>query len=123
MNLALAVVYRLAVNAIGLGAAALIFRHVAVSGFGALILAAAVLTLCNAFVKPLLTLISIPFLVLTLGLFYIIISGLVIMLVSWLVGGYYVGGLWTAIGVAFVVGLVNLLFDVFYENKSLRRVQ
>lgn len=114
------IIYRLAVNTIGLGVAVALFRHVSVAGFGTLVIAAVILSIFNFFVKPVLTFISIPFLVLTLGLFYIIISGLVVMLVAWVVPGFYVDGLWAAIGVAAMVGIINFVFDIIAAQPVTR---
>lgn len=120
MRNVMAIVYRVALNALGLGLAVLLFRHAEASSFGTLVLAALVLSICNFFVKPVLTFIAIPFMILTLGLFYIVISGVVILITSALVPGFLVDGLWTAIGMSLVVAFVNFIFDLFYSNSAVK---
>lgn len=113
-----AVLYRLALNILGLGLAVFLFKHTSMNGFATLVLAALVLSICNLFVKPVLTLISLPFMIISLGLFYIVINGIVVLITSALVPGFHVDGLWTAIGVSLVVAAVNFVFDLFYTNGS-----
>ncbi|MCX8084799.1 MAG: phage holin family protein [Calditerrivibrio sp.] len=111
--------YKIFVNAIGLGISAFLFKHVKVESFGYVILGGFVLSLMNFLVKPFLILITFPFHLLTLGLFYFIVNALIILLVSALVKGYYVDGLWTAVGVSIVVSLINILFDIFYGKPKI----
>lgn len=112
--------YKIFVNAIGLGVAAFIFKHVRVDSFWALLVAGLVLSVMNVFVKPFLVLITLPFHILTLGLFYFVINAIIILLVSALVEGFFVDGLWTAIGVSLIVSVINLFFDMFYTKPSIR---
>lgn len=118
MRIFLAVVYRIAVNIIGIGLAALLFRHAQIANGGALILAGVVLSAINLILKPVIAFLAIPVLVFTLGLFYLIICGAVILLTSWVVPGFHVDGIWTAIGVSIVVGAVNFFFDLFAGNRG-----
>ncbi|ADR18751.1 phage holin family protein [Calditerrivibrio nitroreducens] len=112
--------YKIFVNAIGLGVSAFIFRHVRVDSFAALLVAGLVLSIMNVFVKPLLVLITLPLHVFTLGLFYFVINAIIILLVSSLVEGFWVDGLWTAIGVSLVVSIINLFFDIFYGKPKVK---
>lgn len=112
--------YKIFVNAIGLGVSAFIFRHVRVDSFAALLVAGLVLSIMNVFVKPLLVLITLPLHVFTLGLFYFVINAIIILLVSSLVEGFWVDGLWTAIGVSLVVSIINLFFDMFYGKPKVK---
>lgn len=116
-NKLLFIIYRVAVNIIALGFAAAIFRHVSVSDFSILVLAAVILTVFNFIIKPLLLMISLPFIFLTLGFGYLIINALMILLMSWAVSGYNVDGLWTAIGVSLIVSIVNVAFDFFAQSR------
>lgn len=111
------IIYRIAVNCIALGVSALIFRHVAVTDFAVLVLAAVILTVFNFIIKPILLMISLPLIFLTLGMGYLIINAIIIMLTSWAVKGYDVDGLWTAIGVSLIVSVVNVAFDFFSQSR------
>jgi putative membrane protein len=75
---------------------------------------AAVLGLANAFVRPLLVLLTLPATVLTLGLFLFVVNALMLMLVAALVDGFEIDGfgsaLWGSVGLA----VLNLLVGVFF---------
>ncbi len=118
MNSFFVVLFRVAVNVIGLGVAAIIFKNVEIKSFGVLLLAGTVLSLINILLKPMLTILAIPLLVLTLGLFYLVICAVVVLLTSWIVTGFVVNGFFTAIGVSVVVILINFIFDLLAGNRS-----
>lgn len=70
-------------------------------------IAAAVLGVCNALVRPFIILFTLPVTVLTLGLFLLVINGVVLALAVWLVPGVDVANLWVAILAALVIAIVN----------------
>jgi putative membrane protein len=72
------------------------------------LVAAMVLGILNAFVKPLLQLVSIPFILVTLGLFLVVINALLLSLTAWLVPGFQVDGFWPAAGGSLVISLVGV---------------
>ena len=80
-----------------------------VTFIGAL-LAAVVLGLLNMFIKPLLVILTLPINILTLGLFTLIINGLLIYLASAIVPGFHVAGFGTAVLFGIVLMIVHLLF-------------
>jgi putative membrane protein len=69
----------------------------------------------SAFVKPVLKLLSIPLILLTLGLFLLVINAGMLMLTAWLAGkldlGFHVDGFWTAVGGALVITVVGWIVD------------
>jgi putative membrane protein len=85
------------------------------SGFFAALVTALVLGFINAFIRPLLLLLTFPINVLTLGLFTFVINALVIMLTSALVPGFHVNGFFWALIFSLVLALVNAVlgFIVF----------
>jgi putative membrane protein len=95
------------VTGIALWVTAYILPGVVVSSWQSLAIAAIVLGLLNALVRPLLVLLTLPITVLTLGLFYLVINGLVFLLAAKLVPGFEVSGFWWAVLGAFVVSLVS----------------
>jgi putative membrane protein len=97
------------VTGIALWVTAYILPGVVVSSWQALAIAAIVLGLLNALVRPVLVLLTLPITVLTLGLFYLIINGLVFLLAAKLVPGFAVAGFWWAVLGALVVSLVSWL--------------
>ena len=61
----------------------------------------------SAIVKPVLVLLSLPFILVTLGLFLLVINMAVLALTSWLVPSFDIDGLWTYLGAAIITWLVN----------------
>ena len=72
-----------------------------------LFIAAAVFTLVNAWVKPILTVLSIPFIVVTLGLFYFLINVFMLYLTDWIVPDFEIRTFWWAVLAAIIVSIVN----------------
>ena len=87
-----------------------LFSGVEISTVFAAVVAAAVLGIISATVKPLLQIISIPITFLTLGFFYLVVNGLMLWLVSAIVPGFHISGFWTAFFAAIVLSLLNSVF-------------
>jgi putative membrane protein len=77
--------------------------------FGVLALAALVFTLVNWVVKPVLTILSIPLIIVTFGLAYFFVNVLMLVLTGAVVGDFVVGPFWTVVGATIVIWLVNLV--------------
>lgn len=101
------------VVALGLAAAAYLVPGVSVASGGALILGALVLGFVNAVVKPVLTLLTLPLTVVTLGLFYFVVNAAAFGLAAALVPGFSVASFWAALFGALVVSLVSWLVGAF----------
>jgi len=99
---------RFAVNAAALYVAAWALPGVTYGDEWATVLvAAAVFTLVNAWVKPLVTVLSIPFIVLTLGLFYVLVNALMLYVTDWLVEDFEIETLGWGVLAALLVSAVN----------------
>ncbi len=99
-------------TAVALGATSWMLPGVEISSLPALIVAALVLGCANAFVKPMLLLLTLPITILTLGLFYAVVNGLVFALAAFLVPGFSVCSfVWAMLG-AFIVGFVSWLIGI-----------
>lgn len=82
-------------------------------------LAGLVLAIINTLIKPILVIFALPALVLTLGLFMIVINGLTVLLASKLYPAFHVTSFWAAIFAGMVIGLVNYLVTTILEgNRS-----
>lgn len=81
---------------------------------------ALVFTVVNAFVKPIVQLLSLPLLILTLGLFTLVINALMLLLTSWITEstglGISVDGFWTAVWGALIISLVNFVLSAFVPS-------
>jgi putative membrane protein len=85
-----------------------------------LVLVALIFGVINAFVAPLVKLLSLPFIILTLGLFLLVINALMLMLTSWIaeqVGlGFEVDGFWTAVLGAIVITIASWILEAILPN-------
>ncbi|MBU0715031.1 MAG: phage holin family protein [Verrucomicrobia bacterium] len=75
-----------------------------------LLIAALVLGILNAFVKPIILLISLPLIFITFGFFLVLINALLLKATAWLVPGLHVASFWSALGGSLVVSIVSLFF-------------
>lgn len=89
---------------------------VEVQSFGAAMLAALVIGLLNAFVRPLLIVLTLPVTVLTLGLFLFVINALTFQMASGLLEGFHVNGFWQALLGSVLYSLWGLVIDVALER-------
>lgn len=78
-----------------------------VNGWGTALVVAIVLAVVNAFIRPLLLLLTLPLNILTLGLFTFVIIGGLVLLVSAIVPGFHVDGFWWALAFALVLAIIN----------------
>jgi len=98
---------RAAVVAVGLWLASQIVPGIEFRSPETLIAAALLLGIVNAFVRPILVILTFPITLLTLGLFLLVINGLMIELVSYFLKGFIVTGFWPAVFAAIVVSLTS----------------
>ena len=110
----------------GLLAAALLlvasaYPGVKVAGFGAALVAALVLGLLNALVRPLLVLLTLPVTVLTLGLFLFVINAAMFYAAASLLGGLHVAGFGAALIGSVLYSLCGIVIDVALERLFSRR--
>jgi putative membrane protein len=98
---------RAAISALGLWVASELLNGLTFDSTSKLIVAALVLGVVNAFVRPLAFILTLPITVLTLGLFLLVLNAGMVSLVAWLVPGFQVAGFWTAVGAALIVSLVS----------------
>ena len=89
-----------------------------------LLFVALVFGVLNASVRPLFLLLSLPFVIVTLGLFILIINALMLRLTSWVSGllglGFHVEGFWAAFLGGLIVSVVSLMLSVFTGERKMR---
>ena len=119
--------FRLISTALGLWAAATIIPGMEIDGVGNLIVAALLLGLVNAIIRPIILILTLPLTVLTLGLFILVVNGISLALVAWLMPGFAVTGLGPAILGSIVVGLTGWLASAFVGSSGrierIRRIE
>lgn len=99
------------INALALIAVAYLMPSISVSSFGAALVAALVLGLVNAVVRPVLVLLTLPVTVLTLGLFIFVVNGLLFWMVGTWLEGFAVPGFWAGVFGAILFSLVSWLLS------------
>jgi putative membrane protein len=98
---------RAAITALGLWVASEILDGLQFASPAKLLVAAVLLGVVNAFVRPLAFILTLPLTVLSLGLFLLVLNAAMVGLVAWLVPGFTISGFWTALGAALIVSLVS----------------
>lgn len=107
------------VNSAGIWVAAQLFSDIQLNeGIGSIIGAGLVLALVNAILKPILVLLSLPAILLSLGLFIIFINGLLVVIADKLYGGIAIGSFGAAVLAGLVIGLVNYSVTIILEGRG-----
>lgn len=84
----------------------------------ALLGASLLLGIINAFVRPLLLLLSLPFIIVTMGLFIFVVNALLLMFVSTLIPSFHVDGFWSAFFGAIIISIVSWLLSSFFRTSD-----
>ena len=95
------------VSALAILVTAYLLPGIVVTSFTSALVAAVVLGVINAFIKPILLILTLPINILTLGLFTLVINALVIILAARLVPGFKVDGFWWALIFSIILSLIN----------------
>jgi len=110
---------RFVINAAALGVAAWLLPGIEVDDAQALLLAALIFGLANAFIKPILAFVTCPLMILTLGLFTLVLNALMMGLTSWIAEqievGFRVDDFWDAFLGAIIVSLVSWALSQFTD--------
>ena len=109
------------INAVALMAVAYLLPGITITGWGNLIVAALLLGIVNAVIRPVLILLTLPATILTLGLFIFVINGLLFWFVGSFIQGFVVAGFWAGVAGAIVYSLIALALSALLLPG--RRVQ
>jgi len=110
-------------NALALLAVAYLLPGIHVDGFIGALLAALVLGLINALVRPLLILLTLPITVLTLGLFILVINGLLFWFVGSVLQGFEVSGFWVGVMGALLYSILSAVFSLLIPRQTAKQQQ
>ena len=113
----------IAVNALALWIANILWDSVNIHGFWAYVIGAAVLGVANAILKPILAILTLPLIIVTLGLFMLVINIAMVALAEWIAPDFSIDGFWTYVGVVVVVWLVNLIAYTAIDRAESPRAQ
>jgi putative membrane protein len=95
------------INAAALWVADALWDGVTIDGAWAYVVGAAVLGIANAILKPILAILTLPLIVVTLGIFYLLINIAMVWLVEWIAPDFVINGFWTYVGTVVVIWAVN----------------
>jgi putative membrane protein len=102
---------RLLLNGIAILAAAWLIPGLHVTDTVTALLAGALLGLVNALVRPVLFILTLPFTLITLGLFIFVLNAMCLALTAWLIPGFSIGGFWAAFFGALIVSIVSWILN------------
>ena len=105
-------------NAVALLLVTWLLPTIQVSGFGTALVAALVLGFINTLVRPVLTLLTLPITLLTLGIFYLVLNGLLFWLASALLPGFQVDGFVSAMVGAILYGVIAWVLSALIPNTK-----
>lgn len=112
---------RAVITAIGLWLASVWVPSVHIDTVGTLVLAAVLLGVVNAIVRPVAFILTLPITILTLGLFLLVLNAAMVGLVAWMLPGFHVGGFTGALLTAIIVWLVSWVASWFIGQRGFER--
>ena len=76
------------------------------------------LGIINALVRPVLLLLSLPFIIVTMGFFILVINALLLLFVSAVVPGFHVEGFWNALFAGIIIGIISWILSSFFRSSD-----
>jgi putative membrane protein len=113
-----ALLIRWGINTLALIVVDWMFSSVSIGRWGPLLLGAAILTIGNTIIKPVLAILTLPLIILTFGLAYFALNVLMLALAEWIAPDFVIDGFWTYVGATIVISVVNLVVGWFIERVS-----
>ena len=115
-----------AINLAALWVADALWDSVTINGWAAFLIGSAVLGIANAILRPILTVLTLPLIIVTLGVFFFVINIAMVALAEWIAPNFSIDGFWTYVGTVVIVWAVNFvgqrLLDEFERRPALSRV-
>ena len=110
--------FRWAVTTVAVMVASSVIHGIRYDTVAALIGASLLLGILNAFVRPILLILSVPVILLTLGFFILVLNGFLLLLVPSVVVGFHVDSFWSAFWGAIVISVVSWLLSAFFRGSD-----
>jgi putative membrane protein len=110
-----------AINAVALFLLPYLVPAVQVRGFGTALVVALIVGLLNTFIRPVLFILTLPITILTLGLFTLVLNGLMFWIASRLVEGFFVGGFWWAVLAALIYSIISWAISSLLLGEKTKR--
>lgn len=109
-------IFRWIINALLLMIIPFVVKGVQVSNFYSALITALILAFVNAIIRPILLVLTLPINILTLGLFTLVINGLMFWFVSSFVRGFEIAGFWPAFWAALVYSILSMIINFFVDK-------
>lgn len=110
--------FRWFVTTVAVMVAAQLLNGIRYDSLGALVLAALLLGILNAFLRPVLLILSVPLILVTLGFFVFVVNGLMLLLVQNLIPGFHVDHFWSAFWGAIIISIVSWVLSAFFRGSD-----
>ena len=115
------ILIRIGVNAVALWVASELVGGITLEeGFWKILLVATIFGVVNAFVRPIAVLLSLPAVILTLGIFILVINAVMLLLTDWLTASLEVDGFGAAFWGSVIITLVSWVLSVFVPDRKIR---
>src|SRR6202047_4543925 len=111
-------VFRWIATTVAVMVASSIMHGIRYDTVGSLITAALLLGIFNAFVRPVLLILSAPLILVTLGFFILVVNALLLLLVPSIVSGFHVDGFWSAFWGAIIISVISWLLSAFFRGSD-----
>jgi putative membrane protein len=111
-------VIRWATTAVAVMVTAWMFAGISYDSAASLLGASLLLGIINAFVRPFLLILSLPFIVVTMGLFIFVVNALLLLFVSSMIPSFHVGGFWDAFFGSIIISLVSWVMSLFFRTSD-----
>jgi putative membrane protein len=109
-----------AVNLAALWVADALWDSVTIQGAAAYLIGSAVLGIANAIIKPILTILTLPLIIVTLGLFLFVINIAMLALAEWIAPDFSIDGFWTYVGTVVIIWLFNWIAQALIDSAERR---
>jgi len=111
-------VFRWAVTTVAVMVASSVLHGIRYDSVAALIGAALLLGILNAFVRPVLLILSAPLILVTLGFFILVVNALMLLVVPGIIGGFHVDGFGSAFWGALIISIISWLLSAFFKGSD-----
>jgi putative membrane protein len=108
------------INAAALWLADALWESVTINGWAAYLIGSAVLGIANAIIRPVLTVLTLPLIIVTLGVFFLVINIAMVALAEWIAPNFSIDGFWTYVGTVAIVWLVNFVGQRVFDEAERR---
>ena len=109
-----------AINLAALWVADALWDGVQINGWAAYLIGSAVLGIANAAIKPVLAILTLPLIIVTLGLFLIVVNIAMVALAEWVAPNFSIDGFWTYVGTVVIVWAVNWIGQSVVDSAERR---